>query len=119
MYNDNNLRLYTINILSARIDVRSNYSIRWKTKFIRHLCKCDEYKITTLFSSQHSKTNSVDDSRGYDLKYRKKGEVMSSCLGIKYYYVKSNILTDNQYVISQSAECTGRYDLVLAAYSGR
>ena len=65
----------------------------------------DEYKITASFSSHLSKTNGWDDSRGYDLEYKGKEEVMSSAL-------KSNIITVNllflliiKYAISQSAEC--------------
>ena len=99
------------NAISDRRKVKLGYEA--EDKVYKAFLQSDEYEITAVFSSHLSKTNGGDDSLGYDLEYRKKGEVMSRCLEIKHYDGESIILTDNEYAMSQSAECVGRYDLAL------
>ena len=72
--------------ISDRLRVKLGYEV--KDKVYKTFMQSDEYKITASFSSHLSKTNDGDDSRGYDLEYRGKEEVMSSAL-------KSNIITVN------------------------
>lgn len=82
-------------------------------KVYEALSRSDIYEIIEVYSSHLSKTGSGDDSKGYDLEYKKRDDIMSRCLEIKHYDGKSIILTENEYKASQSNECFGRYDLAL------
>lgn len=99
------------NAISDRRKVKLGYEA--EDKVYKALLQSNEYEITAVFSSHLSETNSGDDSRGYDLEYQKKGEIMSRCLEIKYYDGESIIITDNEYAVSQSPEYAERYDLAL------
>lgn len=77
------------------------------------LTRSDKYKIIEVYSSHLSKTGAGDDSKGYDLEYKKEGDDIPRCLEIKHYDGNSIILTENEYKVSQSKECSGRYDLAL------
>ena len=77
------------------------------------LTRSDKYKIIEVYSSHLSKTGAGDDSKGYDLEYKKEGDDIPRYLEIKHYDGNSIILTENEYKVSQSKECSGRYDLAL------
>ena len=81
-------------------------------KVYEALTRSDIYKVIEVYSSHLSKTGGGDDSKGYDLEYKKEGDDMSRFLEIKHYDGKSIILTENEYNVSQK-ECRGRYDLAL------
>lgn len=82
-------------------------------KVYKALRQSDRYEIIGVYSSHLSGTGSGDDNKGYDLEYKRKGDELSRCLEIKHYDGNSIILTANEYKVSQSEECSGRYDLAL------
>ena len=84
-------------------------------KVYEALTRSDIYKVIEVYSSHLSKTGGGDDSKGYDLEYKKEGDEMSRFLEIKHYDGNSIILTENEYKVSQSKECSGRYDLALVS----
>lgn len=80
------------------------------------LLKDSNYEVGAIYSSYLSNYASKaggDDSKGYDLEYRKKGETLYRCLEIKYSDGESIILSENEYEVSQRSENKDRYDLAL------
>lgn len=72
------------------------------------------FEVGSIYSERlAAKENKVgDDSKGYDLEYRQKGETLYRCLEIKYCSGNSVIITQNEYEKSQK-ELKGRYDIAL------
>ena len=81
------------------------------------LTKSGEYEIGEIYSSYLSYRNNTngDDSRGYDLEYRKLGDTLYRCLEIKYFNGNSIILSGNEYEVAQQNKA--RYDLALVTDS--
>lgn len=77
-----------------------------------------EYEIGEIYSEYLAakKGRSGDDSKGYDLEYRKKGSDGSPfrCLEIKNSASGEDIrLTAHEYEVAQSPDCCDRYDVAL------
>lgn len=75
-----------------------------------------EYEIGEIYSEYLAAKNGLsgDDSRGYDLEYRKKGSALYRCLEIKNCSSGEDIrLTAHEYEVSQSPGCRDRYDVAL------
>ena len=81
------------------------------------LMASEEYEIGCVYSSYLAKTDLGDDSKGYDLEYRKKGETLSRCLEIKHFDGSSIILSANEFRVANSEEYRDRYDIAL--YDGK
>lgn len=73
----------------------------------------DEYEILHVYSSYLAKDDLGDDSKGYDLEYRRKGDTLNRCLEIKHFDGSSIILSVNEYDVATSREFKDRYDLAL------
>ncbi len=80
------------------------------------LLQNSDYEVGNIYSSylaNYASKGNGDDSKGYDLEYRKEGETFYRCLEIKYSDGESIILSGNEYEVSQRSENKARYDLAL------
>lgn len=69
------------------------------------------YEVGIIYSEHLNPKGS--DKQGYDLEYRRKGEILYRCLEIKHSDGKSIIISRHEFEVSQSIECFGRYDVAL------
>lgn len=80
--------------------------------------RSSDYEIGMIYSEYlaQKEGQSGDDSKGYDLEYRRKGESLYRCLEIKNCSSESEIIvTSNEYNASQSIENHDRYDIALVS----
>lgn len=70
------------------------------------------YEVGIIYS-EHLNPQKGDDTKGYDLEYRRKGESLYCCFEIKHSDGKSVIVSRNEFDISQSEDYRERYDVAL------
>lgn len=83
---------------------------------LKALKSSDDFEVGMIYSQYLApkEGQSGDDSKGYDLEYRRKGELLYRCLEIKNCPSGEEIiLTSNEYDASQKTENRDRYDIAL------
>ena len=73
-----------------------------------------KYEIGIIYS-KHLNPESDNDAQGYDLTYRRKGDLIFRCLEIKNCVGNSIIVSKHEYDVARSKEYRNLYDVALVS----